>query len=125
MIRKESLPETKTAMIPGISAVADQKGMQLLFDSMKDVYKNNTFAPFCEEVIRETVLFTKSHPDLSDKLYSFLEWDHPVALFKDDHVLRLKEFMMEQLSQSVPALYSDFSRRIRQSDNKNIKKLIK
>lgn len=125
MIRKESLPETKTAMIPGISAVADQKGMQLLFDSMKDVYKNNTFAPFCEEVIRETVLFTKSHPDLSEKLYSFLEWDHPVALFKDDHVLRLKEFMMEQLSQSVPALYSDFSRRIRQSDNKNIKKLTK
>jgi hypothetical protein len=125
MIRKESFPETKTAMIPGISSVADQKGMQLLFDSMKDVYKNNTFAPFCEEVLRETVLFTKTHPELSEKLFSFLEWDHPVTIFKDDHVLHLKEFLMDQLSQTDPGLYSDFSQRIRQSGNKNVKKLMK
>jgi HEAT repeat protein len=125
LIRKEPLPDTKTAMIPGISAVADQKGMQLLFDSMKDLYKNSSFAPFCEEVIRETVFAAKTLPDLSVKLFSFLEWDHPVTLFKEDHVLRLKEFLMEQLKQSAPGLFQDFSLRISQSDNKNVKKLNK
>ena len=125
MIRKEPLPKTKTAMVPGISDVVDQKGMQLLFNSLKDVYKNSAYASFCEEVIHETVLSTKTYPDLAKELFSFLEWDHPVSLFKEDHVLRLKEFLLEQLNQSNPALYREFSQWINQSNNKNVKKLLK
>lgn len=125
MIRKESSPEVKTAMIPGIAEAADRKSMDILFEIVKENYKNASFTPFCEEALKEFALFTQKNSEFADKLFTVFEWDHTVALFKEDHVQLLKEFLINHLKQHFSPLYEAFNTKIRKSGHKNIKKFLK
>lgn len=129
MLKRFLLLETNFELavkaVKGIATIADQTLMNELVMYVQQMASTMAYAPVVQAVIDEIITFMASGNPMTEQLFSLLNLKTSFALFSTDPVTEMKNYLLQKLKAKDIRLFSEIALRIENSDNKDLKKLVR
>lgn len=129
MLKRYLLVETNFELavkaVKGIATIADITIMNELVMYVQQMASTMAYAPVVQAVIDEIITFMTNGNQMTEQLLSLLNLKTSFALFSTDSVTEMKNYLLQKLKSRDMKLFSEIAVRIENSENKDLKKLIR